>query len=86
MYAPTMYHRFSPVTTFQTITFGPHFYTTSTAKRGVVEKCGPNVMAWQVVTGEKRWYFVGAYIAPADEGTMELVVKAIVDMEFEIVK
>ena len=42
-----------------------------------VEKCGPNVMVWQVVTGEKRWYIVGDYIAPADEGTMELVVKAI---------
>ena len=42
-----------------------------------MEKCGPNVMAWQVVTGEKRWYFVGAYIAPTDEGTMEVVVQAI---------
>ena len=35
----------------------------------VVEKCGPNVMVWQVVTGDTRWYIVGAYIAPADEGT-----------------
>ena len=34
-------------------------------------------MVWQVVTGETRWYIVGAYIAPADEGTMETVVKAI---------
>ena len=34
-------------------------------------------MVWQVVTGETRWYIVGAYIAPADEGTMEMVVKAI---------
>ena len=42
-----------------------------------VEKCGSNVMVWQVVTGETRWYIVGAYIAPADEGTMETVVKAI---------
>ena len=42
-----------------------------------VEKCGPNVMVWQVVTGETRWYIVGAYIAPEDEGTMETVVKAI---------
>ena len=42
-----------------------------------VEKCGPNVMVWQVVTGETRWYIVGAYIAPADEGAMETVVKAI---------
>ena len=42
-----------------------------------VEKCGPNVMVWQVVTGDTRWYIVGAYIAPADKGTMEMVVKAI---------
>ena len=34
-------------------------------------------MVWQVVTGETRWYIVGAYIAPAYEGTMETVVKAI---------
>ena len=34
-------------------------------------------MVWQVVTGETRWYIVGAYIAQADEGPMETVVKAI---------
>ena len=43
----------------------------------VVERCGPNLMVWQVVTEEKRWYIVGAYIAPADKGTMETVVKVI---------
>ena len=42
-----------------------------------VERCGPNVMVWQVVTGAKQWYIVGAYIALEDEGTMETVVKAI---------
>ena len=25
-----------------------------------VERCGPNVMVWQVVMGAKRWYIVGA--------------------------
>ena len=49
----------------------PHFVVEA------VERCGPNVMVWQVVTGEKRWYIVGAYIAPEDEGNMETVVKAI---------
>ena len=35
MYAPTMCQRFSPVTTWHTITFGPHLSTASTTKRGV---------------------------------------------------
>ena len=42
-----------------------------------VERCGPNVMVCQVVTGAKRWHIDGAYIAPEDEVTMETVVKAI---------
>ena len=42
-----------------------------------VERCGPNVMVCQVVTGAKRWHIFGAYIAPEDEVTMEMVVKAI---------
>ena len=42
-----------------------------------MERCGPNVMVCQVVTGAKRWHIVGAYIAPEDEVTMETVVKAI---------
>ena len=42
-----------------------------------VERCGPNVMVWQVVTGEKRWYIVRAYNPPEDKVTMEMVVKAI---------
>ena len=42
-----------------------------------MERCGTNVMVWQGVTGETRWYIVGDYIAPTDEGTMETVVKAI---------
>ena len=34
-------------------------------------------MVCQVVTWEKRWYIVGAYIAPEDKGTMETGVKSI---------
>ena len=49
----------------------PHFVVEA------VERCGPNVMVWQVVTGETRWYIVRAYIAPADKGTMETVIAAI---------
>ena len=42
-----------------------------------VEKFGPNVLGFQVATGEQRWYIVGAYIAPEDEETMERVVAEI---------
>ena len=42
-----------------------------------VERFGPNVMGFQVATGERRWYIVGAYVAPEDEVTMETVVAAI---------
>ena len=42
-----------------------------------VERCGPNVLVFQVATGERRWHVVGAYIAPEDEVTMETVIKAI---------
>ena len=42
-----------------------------------VERCGPNVMVFQVATGERRWHIFGAYIAPEDEGTMETVIEAI---------
>ena len=34
-------------------------------------------MVCQVVTGAKRWHIVGAYIAPEDKVTMEMVVKEI---------
>ena len=33
-------------------------------------------MGFQVATGERRWYIVGAYVAPKDEETMETVVAA----------
>ena len=41
-----------------------------------MERCGPNVMVFQVATGERQWHIVGAYVAPEDEVTMETVVAA----------
>ena len=49
----------------------PHFVVEA------VERFGPNVMGFQVATGERRWYIVGAYVAPVDEETMETVVASI---------
>ena len=42
-----------------------------------MERFGPNVLGFQVATGERRWYIVGAYVAPEDEVTMEMVIVAI---------
>ena len=42
-----------------------------------MERCGPNVMVFQVVTGERRWHIVGAYVAPEEKVTMETVIAAI---------
>ena len=49
----------------------PHF----TVK--AVEKFGPNVIIFQLVTGARRWYIVGVYLAPDNTETMERVTKAI---------
>ena len=49
----------------------PHFVVEA------VERCGPNVMVFQVATGERQWHIVKAYAAPEDEVTMETVVAAI---------
>ena len=49
----------------------PHFVVEA------VERCGPNVMVFQVATGERHWHVVGAYISPEDEVTMETVIHAI---------
>ena len=49
----------------------PHFVVEA------VERFGPNVMGFQLATGERRWYIVGAYVAPEDKVTMETVVAAI---------
>ena len=46
----------------------PHFVVEA------VERCGPNVMVFQVATGERRWHIVGAYVAPKDKVIMETVV------------
>ena len=49
----------------------PHFVVEA------VERCGPNVIMFQVATGERRRHIVGEYIAPEDEVTMETVINAI---------
>ena len=32
---------------------------------------GPNVISFQLVTGRRRWHFVGCYISPRDASTIE---------------
>ena len=49
----------------------PHFAVEA------VEMFGPNVIGFQIVTGERRWYIVGVYLAPDNTETMERVTKAI---------
>ena len=44
-----------------------------------VRKYGPNVIGFQLVTGVRRWYIVGCYLAPDDTSTIERVVKALRD-------
>ena len=44
-----------------------------------VRKYGPNVISFQLVTGARRWYIVGCYLAPSDTSTIERVVKALRD-------
>ena len=39
----------------------------------------PNVLSFQLVTGQKRWYVVGAYVPPSDTSTIEYVSKALDD-------
>ena len=46
----------------------PHFVVEA------VERCGPNVIVFQVETGERRCHIVGAYVAPEDKVTMETVI------------
>ena len=41
----------------------PHFVVEA------VEKFGPNVLGFQLATGERRWYILGVYIAPEDMET-----------------
>ena len=40
---------------------------------------GPNVISFKVVTGRRRWYIIGCYIAPNNARTIERVVTALGD-------
>ena len=44
-----------------------------------VRTYGPNVLSFEVVTGRRRWYIIGCYIAPDDARTIERVVTAMGD-------
>ena len=45
-----------------------------------VQQFGPNVIGFQMVTGARRWYIVGCYLAPDDTLTIERVVKALKEL------
>ena len=42
-----------------------------------VREYGPNVLSCEVVTGARRWYIIGCYLAPYDTETIERVVTAL---------
>ena len=42
-----------------------------------MRKFGPNVIGFQLATGERRWYIVGCYLAPDDTLMIERVVEAL---------
>ena len=42
-----------------------------------IQKFGPNVVVFQLVTEEWRWYIIGCYLAPNNILTIESVVAAI---------
>ena len=44
-----------------------------------MRKYGPNVIGFQLATGERRWYIVGCYLAPDDTLTIARVVEALRD-------
>ena len=44
-----------------------------------VRTYGPNVISFEVVTGQRRWYIIGCYIAPDDDWTIEWIVTALGD-------
>ena len=44
-----------------------------------VRPYGPNVIRFEVVTGRRRWYIIGCYLAPDDARTIERVVTALSD-------
>ena len=49
----------------------PHFAVEA------IQRFGPNVIGLQLVTGERRWYIVGCYLAPEDTSKIERVVEAL---------
>ena len=49
----------------------PHFLMEA------VQKFGPNIVDFQLVTRARRWYTVGCYLAPDDTSTIERVVEAL---------
>ena len=49
----------------------PHFLVEA------VQQFGPNVVGFQLETGEPRWYIVGCYLAPDNTLTIESVVAAL---------
>ena len=44
-----------------------------------VRQYGTNVLRIEVVSGRRRWFIVGCYIAPDEAQTIERVVKALKD-------
>ena len=44
-----------------------------------VRPYGPNVLSFEVVSGRRRWYIIGCYLAPDDAWTIERVVTALGD-------
>ena len=44
-----------------------------------VQKFGPNIVRFQLATGERRWYIVGCYLVPNNTSTIESVVGALKD-------
>ena len=42
-----------------------------------VQQFGPNVVSFQLSTGDRRWYIVGCYLAPGDTLTIESVVNVL---------
>ena len=40
---------------------------------------GPNIISFEVVTGRRRWYIIGCYLAPDKAWTIEQVVTAMGD-------
>ena len=42
-----------------------------------IQQFGPNVVGFQMVTGERQWYIIGFYLAPDNTLTIESVVAAL---------